>query len=152
MAARLCNHPSGVNLCSSCVLHKEMRSINDQGVQLHQALSFIREIALLCEFTLSLEKGKRLRLFSFLMIRNHLLVLTKHTSWKWSLLLCCNKSSAFSWLWEVESLRLVFKQEAPKDVNSNLVDSASSHTLVSKIKPCMSKYKRFYTVKLRTAH
>ena len=24
----------------------------------------------------------------------------------------------------------------------NLVDSASSHTLVSKIKPCMSKYKR----------
>ncbi len=37
-------------------------------------------------------------------------------------------------------------------VNSNLVDSASSHTLVSKIKPCMSKYKRLYTVKLRTAH
>ena len=35
---------------------------------------------------------------------------------------------------------------------SNLVDSASSHTLVSKIKPCMSKYKRFYTVKLRMAH
>ena len=27
-------------------------------------------------------------------------------------------------------------------VESNLVDSASSHTLVSKIKPCMSKYKR----------
>ena len=25
----------------------------------------------------------------------------------------------------------------------NLVDSASSHTLVSKIKPCMSEYKRF---------
>ena len=35
---------------------------------------------------------------------------------------------------------------------SNLVDSASSHTLVSKIKPCMSKYKQLYTVKLRTAH
>jgi hypothetical protein len=34
---------------------------------------------------------------------------------------------------------------------SNLVDSASSHTLVSKIKPCMSKYKSF-TLKLRTAH
>ena len=34
---------------------------------------------------------------------------------------------------------------------SNLVDSASSHTLVSKIKPCMSKYK-YLTVKLRTAH
>jgi hypothetical protein len=36
--------------------------------------------------------------------------------------------------------------------NSNLVDSASSHTLVSKIKPCMSKYKRLCTVKLRMAH
>ena len=34
---------------------------------------------------------------------------------------------------------------------TNLVDSASSHTLVSKIKPCMSKYKSF-TLKLRTAH
>ncbi len=34
----------------------------------------------------------------------------------------------------------------------NLVDPASSHTLVSKIKPCMSKYKQFYTVKLRMAH
>ena len=28
-------------------------------------------------------------------------------------------------------------------VNSYLVDSASSHMLVSKIKPCMSKYKHF---------
>ena len=37
-------------------------------------------------------------------------------------------------------------------VESNLVDSASSHTLVSKIKPCMSKYKQLYTVKLRMAH
>jgi len=35
--------------------------------------------------------------------------------------------------------------------DSNLVDSASSHTLVSKIKPCMSKYESF-TLKLRTAH
>ena len=35
--------------------------------------------------------------------------------------------------------------------SSNLVDSASSHTLVSKIKPCMSKYK-YFTLKLRTAH
>ncbi|KAI9909133.1 hypothetical protein PsorP6_014448 [Peronosclerospora sorghi] len=34
----------------------------------------------------------------------------------------------------------------------NLVDPASSHTLVSKIKPCMSKYKQFCTVKLRLAH
>ena len=35
--------------------------------------------------------------------------------------------------------------------SSYLVDPASSHMLVSKIKPCMSKYKR-YTVKLRMAH
>ena len=33
-----------------------------------------------------------------------------------------------------------------------LVDPASSHMLVSKIKPCMSKYKQIYTVKLRMAH
>jgi hypothetical protein len=39
----------------------------------------------------------------------------------------------------------------PLCLRSNLVDSASSHTLVSKIKPCMSKYKSF-TLKLRTAH
>ena len=36
--------------------------------------------------------------------------------------------------------------------DSYLVDPASSHMLVSKTKPCMSKYKRFYTVKLRMAH
>ena len=34
---------------------------------------------------------------------------------------------------------------------SYLVDPASSHMLVSKTKPCMSKYKHLYTVKLRTA-
>ena len=31
-----------------------------------------------------------------------------------------------------------------KRENDNLVDPASSHTLVSKIKPCMSKYKHLY--------
>lgn len=36
--------------------------------------------------------------------------------------------------------------------NSYLVDPASSHMLVSKIKPCMCKYKLFCTVKLRMAH
>ena len=36
--------------------------------------------------------------------------------------------------------------------DSNLVDSARSHTLVSKIKPCMSKYKNFLHLKLRMAH
>ena len=39
----------------------------------------------------------------------------------------------------------------PAPDGRNLVDPASSHTLVSKIKPCMSKYKH-YTVKLRMAH
>ena len=48
--------------------------------------------------------------------------------------------------------RALKSQGESGDVNSNLVDSASSHTLVSKIKPCMSKYKQLYTVKLRTAH
>ena len=35
--------------------------------------------------------------------------------------------------------------------DSYLVDPASSHMLVSKIKPCMSKY-NLYTGKLRMAH
>ena len=39
-----------------------------------------------------------------------------------------------------------------KKNGSYLVDPASSHMLVSKIKPCMSKYKQLYTVKLRMAH
>jgi hypothetical protein len=42
------------------------------------------------------------------------------------------------------------KRKLIKDIN--LVDPASSHTLVSKIKPCMSKYKQICTVKLRMAH
>ena len=53
----------------------------------------------------------------------------------------------------IERFSLTWKEAvAAVAWNSNLVDSASSHTLVSKIKPCMSKYKRIYTVKLRTAH
>ena len=39
-----------------------------------------------------------------------------------------------------------------KPESSYLVDPASSHMLVSKIKPCMSKYKQICTVKLRMAH
>ena len=35
--------------------------------------------------------------------------------------------------------------------DSNLIDFAISDTLVSKIKPCMSKYKSF-TLKLQVAH
>ena len=44
------------------------------------------------------------------------------------------------------------KFESSSFDSSYLVDPASSHMLVSKIKPCMSKYKHLYTVKLRTAH
>ncbi|KAE9161795.1 hypothetical protein PF005_g31098 [Phytophthora fragariae] len=46
-----------------------------------------------------------------------------------------------------EAIFVFFRME-----DINLVDPASSHTLVSKIKPCMSKYKHFCTVKLRMAH
>ena len=42
--------------------------------------------------------------------------------------------------------------DRPRLSDSYLVDSASSHMLVSKIKPCMSKYKQLCTVKLRMAH
>ena len=41
---------------------------------------------------------------------------------------------------------LIFKK------NSYLVDPASSHMLVLKIKPCTSKDKYFLTVNLRMAH
>ena len=41
---------------------------------------------------------------------------------------------------------------SPSSRDSYLVDPASSHMLVSKIKPCMSKYKQIHTVKLRMAH
>ena len=37
-----------------------------------------------------------------------------------------------------------FAASSPRGLNRDyLVDSASSHMLVSKIKPCMSKYKQF---------
>ena len=52
----------------------------------------------------------------------------------------------------VNSLRGGFGRCGPFPNGSYLVDPASSHMLVSKIKPCMSKYKLLYTVKLRMAH
>ena len=48
------------------------------------------------------------------------------------------------WLWK--------QSHGPVNQGGYLVDPASSHMLVSKIKPCMSKYKLLYTVKLRMAH
>lgn len=41
---------------------------------------------------------------------------------------------------------------ADVDKECYLVDPASSHMLVSKIKPCMCKYELIQTVKLRMAH
>ena len=35
---------------------------------------------------------------------------------------------------------------------TEVIDPASSHMLVSKIKPCMCKYEQIQTVKLRMAH
>ena len=54
-------------------------------------------------------------------------------------------------------MRIIFTRVGNSSTNiplypSNLVDPASSHMLVSKIKPCKSKYKLNYTVKLRIAH
>lgn len=46
------------------------------------------------------------------------------------------------------------ESRAARDVEKDcyLVDPASSHMLVSKIKPCMCKYEQIQTVKLRMAH
>jgi hypothetical protein len=51
-------------------------------------------------------------------------------------------SLIIQWAWEVP----VSQKEC------YLVDPASSHMLVSKIKPCMCKYELIQTVKLRMAH
>jgi hypothetical protein len=47
---------------------------------------------------------------------------------------------------------LDFSSRVRRGNGSYLVDPASSHMLVLKIKPCMSKYKQVCTVKLRMAH
>ena len=51
-----------------------------------------------------------------------------------------------------EVLRWLRRKSHAVSDSSYLVDPASSHMLVSKIKPCMSKYKQICTVKLRMAH
>ena len=45
---------------------------------------------------------------------------------------------------EPVSAPLIFDCSRPRMVRRNLVDPASSHMLVSKIKPCMSQYKLLY--------
>ena len=44
----------------------------------------------------------------------------------------------------VELLVELLRVSCPQVVRRNLVDPASSHMLVSKIKPCMSQYKLLY--------
>ena len=75
-------------------------------------------------------------------------------------LTCCGRSEELDFMhrwislsWKHRLLAFAWRQgNCHVDaLRHNLVDSASSHTLVSKIKPCMSKYKSF-TVKLRMAH
>ena len=53
---------------------------------------------------------------------------------------------------EIRPQRFFLLWFVPLYYKSYLVDPASSHMLVSKIKPCMSKYKQIYMVKLRMAH
>ena len=48
-------------------------------------------------------------------------------------------------------MNLIIRSLLFSTINTYLVDPASSHMLVSKIKPCMSKYGSS-TVKLRMAH
>ncbi len=62
-----------------------------------------------------------------------------------------------SWCWNVctkggRSISGLWRSSPCVENGRYLVDPASNHMLVSKIKPCMSKYKQLYTVKLRTAH
>ena len=72
---------------------------------------------------------------------------------------CCLDSAVITVIWVVLGLCLKARSlEVASDLvclepgeASNLVDSASSHTLVSKTKPCTSKYKS-PTLKLRMAH
>ena len=58
---------------------------------------------------------------------------------------CCESTAGVS-----PSRQAVILGVCPKEGN-NLVDYSSIRTLVSKINPCISKYK-FYTVKLIMAH
>ena len=50
------------------------------------------------------------------------------------------------------SSSLVSLSETLPRIDSYLVDPASSHMLVSKIKPCTSKYKYICITRLRMAH
>ena len=72
-------------------------------------------------------------------------------SWRTSLVVLLHAPTVFSLVTNL-SLRTRDDDPLSSHRDSYLVDPASSHMLVSKIKPCMSKYKQIHTVKLRMAH
>ena len=64
----------------------------------------------------------------------------------------CNEHPPWKMCFHMSTGRCIVLHGAVHLDSSYLVDPASSHMLVSKIKPCMSKYKQVCTVKLRMAH
>ena len=60
----------------------------------------------------------------------------------------CWMAGVFGWEERDEKgichMTVIFLSRFPSCYDGYLVDPASSHMLVSKIKPCMSKYKQFY--------
>lgn len=78
---------------------------------------------------------------------------------------CPLESFGCAWLHKNDRLPLMYGAASPNaqlgmwfmqffgvGKESYLVDPASSHMLVSKIKPCMCEYELIQTVKLRMAH
>ena len=91
--------------------------------------------------------------FTWQQSRHDSIQVTKNTQYAWERFLpsrvrpCTGTDGMLGLCLRVSALTSICKNG-----NSYLVDPASSHMLVSKIKPCMSKYKQHYTVKLRMAH
>ena len=56
----------------------------------------------------------------------------------------CEAKAKHAWWSSLVALGHLMSQCCCSVVNYNLVDPASSHMLVSKIKPCMSQYKLLY--------
>lgn len=77
---------------------------------------------------------------------NHRLILVLLNSLAETEETCFQRLGHEYWMWQTSVCSWFH------ELDSYLVDPASSHMLVSKIKPCMSKYKQIHTVKLRMAH
>jgi hypothetical protein len=77
---------------------------------------------------------------------------TTFFTWKKKPINIASRVSYIAWKGKgSRALSLPLPESYEKRKGSNLVDPASSHMLVLKTKPCMSKYK-YYTAKLRMAH